>query len=108
MKKKKLNLNNPIFVVYVNVDSLPTARKIEKVKQIKETLDIYSNIEFWILAVENGSETKIECIFDGISKSPNLSKMIEEITKKIDVISNSKSIEEFKVNIRNWKIESIL
>ena len=55
-------------------------------------------------------ETRVECIYDGNSRDRNLelSKFIKEINSRVDILSNSSSFEDFKINIRDWRIDNVL
>jgi hypothetical protein len=42
-ERKDINLDNPIFVCYINTTNFPRQRAVELVQQTKEHLDIYNN-----------------------------------------------------------------
>lgn len=105
--KEELNLNNPIFVFYINIQGMSRQRGDEYIAVIKNSFDIYSNITQWIVATET-SPTRIECVYDGKSKDSNLKYLIESINERIDILSDSKSFEDFKINIRDWRLKGIL
>ena len=108
MDKIELDLNNPIFAMYINVQGLSRQRANELIDITQKSFDVYSNVTFWILARADsgGGETKIECVYDGgyTKRSKELINLIEEINKRIEILSSSSSHEEFKMNIRDWKL----
>ena len=107
MEKIELNLNNPIFVTYLNVEGLSRQKAEEIIRSYENDFSKYSNITNWIVASD---VSKIECIYDGKSGGRDLeiSHLLKEINKRIDVLSNSKNFEDFKINIRNWRLNEII
>lgn len=106
--KEELNLENPIFAFYVCVDAMSTQRAQQSIAEIKEMVSIYSNITCWVIPTKEA--TRVDCVYDGKSKIRNseLSNLILEINKRIDILSNSSNFEEFKMNIRDWKLGEFL
>jgi hypothetical protein len=104
----EINLDNPIFVYYINVDGLSRQRADELIRQVKDTWS-YSNIVTWIVPRDQG-ETKIECVYDGRirERSEELKELIEEINEKIDLMSKSSNFEDFKIIVRDWRIKNLL
>jgi hypothetical protein len=106
-EKIKLNLDNPIFVFYINVEGYSTERANEILKVCQKNYNIYENATVWIVASD---VTKIECIYDGCVKNRKveLTELIKQINSRIEVISQSHNFEDFKINIRDWRIESLI
>ena len=107
MEKIELNLNNPIFVVYVDVKQMSATRAQEYLINVKNMFDIYSNITMWVIASD---ETKIECVYDGQCRTRDMeiSDLIKEINTRIDIMSKSSSFDDFKINIRDWRINELV
>lgn len=107
MEKIELNLDNPIFVFYLDVSNMSRQRVEEIILQHKTAFDIYSNITTWIIASD---KTEVNCIFDGKyrNRDSELSELVKEINKRVEILSESKSFEDFKINIRNWRLSSII
>lgn len=107
MEKKEINLENPIFVFYVDVSNVSSQKGVEIMENYKRVFDIYSNITSWIIAADR---TVVECIYDGVSKNRNseISRFVKEINKRVDVLSSSKNFEDFKMNIRDWRINELI
>jgi hypothetical protein len=107
MEKEELNLDNPIFVMYVDVSGMTAQRAQEVITYHQRAFNIYSNITTWIIASD---KTKVQCIFDGKFKSRDkeLSNLIQEVNNRIDILSESSSFDDFKINIRNWRLKNIL
>lgn len=109
-EKIDLDLNNPIFVCYINLDGLSRQRGAEYMQEIIERFDIYGNVTMWFIPSKNGQETKIECIYDGWGRNRDseLFDLIKEINNRIDILSNSKNFDDFKIKVRDWRLENIL
>ena len=108
LEPPEVNLDNPIFVYYVNVSNLSRQRIDEMVHKLSDAFN-YKNITTWIVP-RNEGETKIECVYDGRvrERSEELKFLIEEINEKVDILSKSGSFEDFKINIRDWRINNII
>ena len=99
-EKIELDLNNPIFVAYVNTNGHSRQAAEEYIHRTKKMFDAYKNITVWVIASD---ETKIECVYDGQCRTRDM-----EINTRIDIISKSNSFEDFKVNIRDWRINELV
>ena len=106
--KSEINLDNPIFVYYINVGRLSRQSADEMLSEISSMFS-YKNVVTWIVPRHEG-ETKIECVYDGRvrERSEELKFLIEEINEKVDILSKSGSFEDFKINIRDWRINNII
>lgn len=106
-EKIELDLNNPIFVAYVDTVNLTRQSAEEHLRMTKKMFDIYKNITVWVIASD---ETKIECIYDGQCRTRDMeiSDLIKEINTRIDIMSKSNSFEDFKINIRDWRISELV
>ncbi len=102
--KKELDLNKPIFVIYVNTVGLTSYYSQKALSNAKKMLDIYSNITTWIVS---STENRIECVYDGKYKNKSIDKLIIQIDKIIDILSSSTSDEELKSLLRNWKLDEL-
>jgi len=109
-EKIELNLNNPIFVCYINLDGLSRQRGYEQMQEVIKGLDIYKNATMWFLPGKNNQETRIECIYDGWGRNRDseLFDLIKEINTRVDILSNSKNFEDFKMNVREWRLGTLL
>ena len=105
--KIELDLDNPIFVAYFDVSNTSPQKAEEILLRSKKMFDIYKNITIWVVASD---ETKIECVYDGKSRvrDNEISELIGEINTRIDIMSQSHSFEDFKINIRDWRINEII
>ena len=86
-EKIELDLNNPIFVAYVNTKSLTTQRSEEYIYRTKRMFDVYKNITVWVIASD---ESKIECVYDGqfTNRDMEISDLIKEINIRISRLKN--------------------
>jgi hypothetical protein len=106
-EKIELDLNNPIFVAYVDTVNMTGQRAEEHLYRTKKMFDVYKNITIWVIA---SNETKIECVYDGQCRTRDMeiSDLIKEINTRIDIMSKSNSFEDFKINIRDWRINELV
>ena len=106
-EKIELDLNNPIFVAYVDTKNLTRQAAEEHLYRSKKMFDVYKNITIWVIA---SNETKIECVYDGQFKNRDMeiSDLIKEINIRIDIMANSHSFDDFKINIRDWRLNEII
>lgn len=106
-EKITLDLGNPIFVLYLNTDGCSRQRGEEMIQQANRGFNIYSNITMWIVC---SNVSKIECLYDGGIKNrkKELTDLIEQINKRVEVLSNSSSFDDFKMNIRDWRLDDLL
>lgn len=104
----EINLDNPIFVYYINVDGMSHQTANELINHVQDTWS-YSNVVTWIVPRHQG-ETKIECVYDGRirERSEELKELIDEINEKIDLMSQSSNFEDFKIIVRDWRLKTLL
>ena len=62
----------------------------------------------WIVATDE--PTRIECVYDGKgrTKDSEIAGLIEQINERITVLGQSHTFEDFKINIRDWRIDKIV
>ena len=106
-EKIELNLDNPIFTIYVNVEGLSRESAERMLLSARKTFDIYGNITTWTIP---SNISKIECVYDGKSKirESELTGLIKELNDRIEILSRSNTYEDFKINIRDWRINQTL
>lgn len=106
-EKIELDLNSPIFVAYIDTKSLTRQAADEHLYRTKRMFDIYKNITVWVIA---SNETKIECVYDGQfrNRDMEISDLIKEINTRIDIMTKSNSFDDFKINIRDWRINELV
>ena len=105
---QELNLENPIFAFYINIDGSSRAKIEQDIRELSKSFG-YSNVTTWFFPVR-GQETKVECIYDGWGRNRDseLFDLIKEINKRIDIFSDSKDFDDFKIKVRDWRLENIL
>jgi hypothetical protein len=103
--KEDLDLSKPIFTIYVNTQI--TKNPAKYLTEVKSMFDIYSNVTFWIISSD---ENRIECVWNNNSddKIEEQKRLLNEIYTKVKLFSESKNIEEFKMNFRNWAIDEVV
>lgn len=106
-KTKELDLNNPIFVVYVNCELKPPISAQEYIDSIQKNFDVYKNATMWFV---KSNKDEVVCIYDGWGRvrDSELKDLIEEINTKIEIMSQSHSFEDFKINVRDWRIGKLV
>lgn len=107
MERIELNLNNPIFVFYVDINNMSHERANDTLMHYHKAFDVYSNITTWIVASDH---TKVECVYDGGVNNRNMeiSHIIKEINKRVEILSNSNNFDDFKMNVRDWRLNEII
>lgn len=107
MEKKDLDLNNPIFAFYLNVEGRSPQNAINYIEQVKNNFDIYKNATIWFIAAKRD---EVVCIYDGWGRirDNELKDLIEEINNRIEILYNSNSFDDFKINIRDWRLEKLV
>jgi hypothetical protein len=106
-EKIEINLDHPIFTVYVDTKSLSRSAAEEHLYKTKKMFDVYKNITVWVLASD---ENKVECVYDGQCRNRDMeiSDLIKEINIRIDIMANSHSFDDFKINIRDWRLSELI
>jgi len=102
----EINLDNPIFVYYINVSNMPFSRVQQLLDDTNNNFCKISNITFWIVPITDNSNfaNKIECIYQGRNHNPELMDFISKIG---DVI-NSNEIDSIKSKIRDLILKYLL
>jgi hypothetical protein len=98
----ELNLDNPIFTLYLNVSGMTSQRASLTLQSTKEYFDKILNITVWVIPTDY---TKMECTYHGRWK--------ESVVKKISEIAEScvdKGFDksELQREIRDYLIGEIL
>lgn len=107
-----LNLENPIFVLYINVDGMTTARAKETIAQMLNNIS-YDNITTWCVPINN-QDSRIELIWKGhqyeigLRNPSEVSKIEDRIKMIIDITSKGATELEVKQKIREILIGDIL
>jgi len=106
-KTQELDLNNPIFVFYINVENKSRQSAQEYIEDTKKHFDVYKNTTMWFVAAK---KDEVVCIYDGWGRvrDSEIKDLIEEINTKIEIMSNSHSFDDFKINVRDWRISKLV
>ena len=95
----ELNLENPIFVYYLNTTGMTTMRIQQYIDKLDQYFSNIKNITMWVVPTERKS--KIKCIYDGGTNS-NFKKFKKQIN---DCISKN---EDIKPALRKLILDDIL
>jgi len=106
-KNQELSIDNPIFVFYLNVENKSRQSAQEYIDNTRNNFDIYNNATIWFVA---SNKDEVVCIYDGWGRNRDyeLKDLIEEINTKIEIMSNSHSFEDFKINVRDWRLGKLI
>ena len=106
-EKLELNLDNPIFVFYLDVSNKSRQSAAEYIENTRKNFDIYKNATLWFVA---SNKDEVVCVYDGWGRNRDLElkDLIEEINNKIEILSQSHSFEDFKIKVRDWRMEKLL
>ena len=112
-QKDELNLDNPIFTVYLNVDGLGAAHANDLINNYKRFLK-YDNCTFWIVAVTD-QKTKFEMIWKGqkydtssLDNTEAIKNINKRMSKLMDFIAEGTTDDVIKQKLRNFTLEQIL
>ena len=103
-EEKEIDLNNPIFVYYIDTRGITRQRLEEEANQIIRVFP--KNVTLWIVPSEQPS--KIECVYDGrlkVIKLKELHSFVSDINNQLD---SSSDFSEFKTKVRDLLLNSIL
>lgn len=108
----KLNLENPIFLIYMNIDGMSHQKAKESIEQVRRHFT-FENTTTWIMPVK--SETKVELIWQGSKYSTNpgimnfnnFENLINRFNEVIEVISNGTDDASIKQQLRNLQLKKI-
>jgi hypothetical protein len=109
----ELNLENPIFLVYMNFDGMSDQKARESIEQVRRQFS-FDNTTTWIMPVK--SETKVELIWQGSKYSTNpgimnfnnFENLINRFNEVIEVISNGTDDATIKQQLRNLQLKKII
>ncbi len=103
-----INLENPIFIYYINTDGRSRSSMESIISSIKNEMN-YSNISIWIIPTTESS--KIELLWKGNSNML-YDNSLQEISKKLKVIGEIilDGIEDnsVKQKIRNYLLNDLI
>jgi hypothetical protein len=107
IEEKEINLDNPIFTYYINIGGLSRQRADEELSEISKLFS-YQNVTIWIVPIQQG-DSRIECVYDGRirERSEELKSLIEELNEKVDILSRTNSFEDFKIEVRDWRLKNL-
>ena len=103
-EKIELNLDNPIFVCYLNCENRPRQAAEEMCLRAQRMFNLYSNITVWVLAADR---TKVECIYGGSKSMDYLNSILDKFDSFKDFIQTA-SGSEFKQKFRELFISDLL
>jgi hypothetical protein len=103
-EEKEIDLNNPIFVYYIDTRGISRETLEKTANQISRVFP--KNVTVWIVPSEQPS--KIECVYDGrlkVNKLKEVHSFVSDIHNQLD---NSSDFSEFKIKVRDLLLNSIL
>ena len=100
-EEKEINLDNPIFVYYLDTRGITRQRLEETANQISRVFP--KNVTLWVVPSEQPS--KIECVYDGKLRVNKLKSLVSDIHNQLD---SSSDFSEFKTKVRDLLLNSIL
>jgi len=111
--KNELDLDNPIFVVYLNVDGMNPTRAQDLIENYKKFLK-YDNCTFWIVAVTD-QKTKFEMIWKGqkydtqsFDNVQTITQLNKRMSKLMELISEGTTDDVLKQKLRDFTLDQIL
>jgi hypothetical protein len=104
VEEKEINLDNPIFVYYLDTRGITRQRLEETAHQINRVFP--KIVTLWIVPSEQPS--KIECVYDGKLRVNNLKELHSLVSDIHTELDNSSDFSEFKIKVRDLLLNSIL
>ena len=111
--KNELDLDNPIFVVYLNVDNINSTHAQDLIENYKKFLK-YDNCTFWIVAVTD-QKTKFEMIWKGqkydtqsFDNVQTITQLNKRMSKLMELISEGTTDDVLKQKLRDFTLDQIL
>lgn len=107
-----LDLEKPIFVLYLNVNGMKYQRAKESIAQMLQNIS-YDNITTWCIPIEN-QDSRIELLWKGhqyeigLRNPSEVSKIEDRIKMIVDITSKGATELEVKQKIREILIGEIL
>lgn len=105
----ELQLENPIFAIYVNIEGMSRQRVEETLHYYNESYRRYTNATFWIFPSD---KTKIEPIWNGKYQNKiddrNLQNLIDHVNNILKVLSDGTSDASIKSQLRDLQLSKIL
>jgi hypothetical protein len=108
----EINFENPIFVVYLNVNGMGKVRVEELTNKMMQNMS-FTNCTTWIMPIQEG-EQRIDLIWQGskyssnpgiIGKNDDFIKTLSEI---VEIVSNSSSTDgQIRSKIRSLLIDKL-
>ena len=109
----QLDLDNPIFLVYLNVDGMGSAHAQELIENYKRFLK-YDNCTFWVVAVQD-QKTKFELIWKGqkydtqsFDNVQAITQLNKRMSKLMELISEGTTDDVLKQKLRDFALDQIL
>ena len=104
---KAMNLNEPFFILYLDVDGMSQQLIDEYTSQCSKTLSHQGIISF-VIPVRN-QETKFECVWKGSKEDPqNFDFMVEKMNKLFKMMSDGIDNDTITKKVRQFTLENIL
>lgn len=101
---EEINLDNPIFVYYLDIRHKTREGINNEVHQINRVFP--NNVTLWIVPSEQPS--KIECVYNGRLNVKNLKELYSLVSDIHSELDSSTSFQEFKTKVRDLLLNSIL
>jgi len=106
----EINLENPIFALYVNINNLTNSKAEVLLSKYSENFGKYKNITTWIFPSKE--DTRIELIWSGSKyQKPidsNTKNLVEHVNKVLDLLSNGTTDGAIKAGLRDLQLSKIL
>ena len=108
-----LNLENPIFIIHINIDGQPRQRAEEQIRQLVDCYK-YDNATFWVLPQTEG-KNKIELIWKGAHYSDtdesyknSVIHLHKRLNKILELIADGVSDSTLKQKLRDFTLTNLL
>lgn len=109
----EVNLENPIFIIYINADGFSRPKSEETIASFVRDFS-FQNITTWFIPVAHSGDTRIELIWQGSKYSTNPGivgrgdDFIKTLGEVVDLVSSGQSDEVIRRKIREILIDKLL
>lgn len=108
----EINFENPIFVIYLNVNGMSKIRVEELTNRMMQNMS-FSNYTTWVMPIQEG-ERRIDLIWQGSKYSSNpgiigkADDFIKTLSEIVEIVSNSSSSDgQIRSKIRSLLIDKL-
>ena len=104
----KLDLDNPIFVFYLNMRGITITRVNQILESVTKAFN-YSNATFWTIPItdSDGGSSRVELLWKG-NNYPNQEETVVMVDSIFKILTSDLTDEEKMSQIREFKLDKLV